>query len=122
MIFLISIAIFTIIYSCLEKYKWFNEYAYMKYVKKINDINHIGKTGRTDLHDAIYNKYYKVADYLIKEGADINYNYYDDNSIFYRLCKERKLEGIKYLLDKGADRIEIENYFSNEVKEILLTY
>lgn len=55
--------------------------------------------------------------YLINRGQNN-----DTNKILIRCCEKSKIEFIKYLLDFGVEKIEIESYYSMEVKEILMTY
>lgn len=71
---------------------------------------------------ATINGHADVLKYLVMRGVNINKKNKQGFTPLSYACRAKILWLIKLLLDLGAERIEIDNKFSIEVKEILLTY
>ena len=72
-------------------------------MKAMSSINQQDRDGRSALLVAAQCRQYKVCEYLLKEGADINLCDNDNISPLYHLCADGDIENLERFISEGAD-------------------
>lgn len=81
-------------FACLD--------SYMKRYKKDN-INRLSKYGRSDLHRAVYQKKYDIAEFLINEGIYVNLADPRRKTALHLAVRNRAINITRMLVEHGAD-------------------